>query len=163
MSGSFGPLLAQNNLGDVQDKPTSLTNVGALPAAGGTVTGNLTVNAHLQFGGQTPQAVAGGQAGSSPPSPVMTTGSNDGAGNVTFGSGTGPTTGTQVAVTYFTPWVIPGGGAPHIVITPTNAASQALGLYISGMSPTGFNISSAGTPAATQSNSTYSVNFISFG
>lgn len=38
------PLLRANNLNDVASKPSSLSNLGALPIAGGTMTGNLILN-----------------------------------------------------------------------------------------------------------------------
>lgn len=142
---------------------------GFLPLTGGTVTGALTVtgniteNGHLQYGGTTPGVAAGGQAGGSPPAPVLVTGSNDGAGQITFGTGTTPVAGTMVAVTFNTAWVIPGGGAPHIVITPSNAVTQALGIYVSGLSPVGFNLSCANAPAASQANSTYSFAYVVMG
>lgn len=141
-------------------------NPAFLPLAGGTLTGPLTVNGnvtdngHLQFGGQTPGAAAGANAGTTPPAPVLTTGSNDGAGNVTFGTGTTPASGTMVQMTFNTAWVIPGGGAPHILVTAANAATAALGLYVSGMSPTGFGVSCTTAPAASQGNTTYQFNYV---
>ena len=140
-----------------------MTATPSLALSGGTVTGNITENGHLQFGGTTPSAAAGGNAGGSPPAPVLTTGSNDGAGNITFGTGTTPGAGTMVQVTFNTAWVIPGGGAPHIVVTPANAATQALGPYVSGQSPTGFGLSVASAPAASQANTTYSFNYVVMG
>lgn len=139
------------------------TSLPYLPLTGGTVNGSLTVNGHLQFGGTTPLAAAGGNAGGSPPSPVVTTGSNDGAGNMTFGTGTTPGAGTMVQVTFKTAWAIPGGGAPHIILSPANSATQALGLYVSGQSPTGFGVSVATAPAASQANTVYSFNYVVMG
>lgn len=144
-----------------------MTNVASptpyLALSGGTVTGNVTVNGHLQFGGTAPNAAAGGNAGGSPPAPVVDTGANDAAGHITFGTGTLPAAGTLAQVTFNTPWVIPGGGAPHITVTPLNAATEALGLYISGSSPTGFGIAAVNAPAASQANTTYSVAYVVMG
>ncbi len=145
-SGSFAPL-----------------SQAYLQLTGGTLTGPLTVNAHLQFGAQIPVAVAGGNAGGGPPSPVVTTGSNDGAGNITFGTGTSPGAGTMVQVTFAQAWSIPGGGAPHIILTAANSALAALTAYVSGASPAGFGISVVTAPAASQANTTYSVNYVVMG
>jgi len=40
-----------NNLSDVADKPASLSNLGGLPLAGGTMTGELIVNKRVYFNG----------------------------------------------------------------------------------------------------------------
>ncbi len=136
-----------------------------LALSGGALTGNLTIdgNAHLMFTGTAPSAVAGSNAGTSPPNPVVVTGSNDPAGTVTFGTGTLPASGVMVAVTFNQAWVIPGGGAPHIVISPINVATQALNIYVSGASPTGFNLSCVNAPSAGQANTVYGFSFVVMG
>lgn len=127
-----------------------------LGLSGGTITGNLTVNGHVQYGASAPAVAASAGAGTNPPSPVAVTGSNDCAGAITWGTGTLPNTQAQLSVTFNTAWVIPGGGGPHVNVTPTNAATQALGLYVTGISPTGFQVNVASAPAASQGSSTYS-------
>lgn len=134
-----------------------------LPLSGGSVTGNINISGHIQAGGTTPVAAAGGQAGGTPPAPVVVTGANDQGGAITFGTGTTPVAGAMVQVTFNTPWVIPGGGTPHVVVTAQNALTQALGLFVSGLSPTGFILSCVNAPAASQANTTYSFAFVAMG
>ena len=131
-----------------------------LALSGGTVTGNITVGGHLQFTAPFPAIAIAGGAGTSPPAPVLVTGSNDGAGTITGGTGTAPNTQPQVAVTFGAAWVIPGGGAPHIVLSSNNSATEALGIFASGASPTGFSIGLVTAPAAGQGNTTYSVSYV---
>lgn len=125
---------------------------------------NLNISGHLEaVPGTAPTAVAGSGAGTSPPAPVVTTGSLDNAGKITFGTGSAPAGGVLVAVTFATPWVIPGGGAPHIVAVAANSATAALQIIISGESPTGFNISTVTTPAAGQANTVYAIHYVTVG
>lgn len=142
------------------------TNPSATPSlalSGGTITGNLNVTGHYSGTGSAPGAAAGGNAGTGPPAPAVATGSTDQGGTITFGTGTVPSAGVEVVVTFVTPWVIPGGGPPHIVLIPNNLAAQALGLFVSGISPTGFNVSCANAPAASQANGTYGFCYVVMG
>lgn len=131
------------------------TAVPSLPSSGGTVTGNVTINGHVQYGSSAPAVAASAGAGTNPPNPVVTTGSNDCGGTITWGTGTSPNTQAQLTVTFSSTWSIPGGGGPHVLVTPINSATQALGLYVTGISPTGFQVNVASAPAASQSASTY--------
>ena len=126
-----------------------------LPSTGGTVSGNLTVNGLIQFGSNAPTVTASAGAGTGAPSPVVTTGSNTCGGTITWGTGSGPNTQAQLSVTFAIPWTIPGGGGPHVNVTPVNSATQALGLFVTGISPTGFQVNVASAPAAGQGASTY--------
>lgn len=128
-----------------------------------TLQRSLTINRHIHGGGSAPSVVASAGAGSSPPSPVAITGSTDMAGTITWGTGTSPNTQAQLTVTFAAAWTIPGGGGPHVVVTPINSATQALGLYVSGISPTGFNVNVASAPAGSQSNSTYQFCYVVVG
>ena len=133
-------------------------NCGGPPGSGPFRVDN---NGHIQVtqGLTALTAVAGGNAGTSPPVPVVPVGTNDAAGTITFGTGTGPSAGVLVAVTFAVPWVVPGGGAPHLIVQPINSATQALGIFHSGVSPTGFNLSSANAPAAGQGNTVYQFSY----
>lgn len=98
--------------------------------------------------------------GGSPPSPVFS--AIDGAdvrGVVRFGSGTSPSTGDQMSITFSKTY----SDAPVVVITPQNAATAALGLYVTSVATTGFNIAAQNAPTASQSNTTYRVAFIVIG
>jgi hypothetical protein len=122
---------------------------------GGTYTGSVNFARHIHGTVTLPTLAVSAGAGSNPPTPAVTTGSTDLGGTITWGTGTSPNTQTQLAVTFGVPWTIPGGGGPHVVVTPINSATQALGLYVSGISPTGFNVNVASSPAAGQGASTY--------
>jgi hypothetical protein len=140
-----------------------------LPLTGGSVTGaisatgNVTSGGHIQGTGTAPTATAGSNAGTSPPAPVVVQGSTDVGGQITFGTGTTPAAGNMVSVTFATPWVIPGGGAPHVVVSASNAASRALNFYTTGLSPVGFILACAVAPAAGQGNTTYSFAYVAMG
>ena len=131
-----------------------------VPVGGGTYTGDVTIAAHLQFSSPTPSAAISAGAGSGAPAPVIVTGSNDGAGTINWGTGSGPNTQKQLTLTFGRPFVIPGGGAPHIVVSPQNAATAALGIFPSGASPTGYNLGVQNAPSAGQGSSTYSFSYI---
>lgn len=95
---------------------------------------------------------AGAALGTSPPSFVL----NDTTvmrGYVQFGSGTSPTTGTMM--TGAIPAGYAGAGNAMVVVAPTNAATAALGLYVSVTGTSSFAIGCATAPAASQSNTTY--------
>lgn len=128
-----------------------------------SVGSDLNVSGHMAYLAPAPGATAGGNAGTSPPAPVVPQGTNDGSGVITFGTGTLPAAGVLVVVTFGKAWVVPGGGAPHVVVSPQNTVTQALGIFPSGISPTGFNLSSASAPAASQGNTVYSFAYHVFG
>lgn len=136
---------------------------GFVPSTGGTFTGSVAFGQHIAGTATVVGAAASGGAGTSPPTPVVTTGSTDLGGTITWGTGTSPNTQAQLAITFGTAWTIPGGGGPHVVIEPLNTATQALGLYVSGVSPTGFNVYAATAPAASQGASTYQFSYIVMG
>lgn len=98
--------------------------------------------------------------GGSPPSPTFSgLGGTDVRGIVRFGSGTSPSSGDQISITFAETYVDP----PTVIIAPQNSATQALGLYVSSVSTTGFNIAAHNTPSASQSGTTYSASFIVIG
>ena len=126
-----------------------------VPAAGGTFTGSVNFGRHIHGVTTVIAATASAGAGTNPPNPVVTQGSTDLGGSVSWGTGTLPNTQAQLSIAFGQPWTIPGGGGPHVVVTPTNAATQALGLFVTGISPTGFQVNVASTPAGSQGASTY--------
>lgn len=134
-----------------------------VPIGGGSFTGTVNFGRHWHGVTTVIAAVASAGAGTSPPAPVVTQGSTDLAGTVTWGTGTLPNTQAQLSVTFGTAWTIPGGGGPHVVVTPINSATQALGLYVTGISPTGFQVNVASAPAASQGASTYQFSYVVVG
>ena len=135
----------------------SFTTVNASGSV--AVGGDINLTGHINDTGVVPGVVAGGNAGTGPPAPNIPQGTNDDSGIIGFGTGTTPAAGVMVAVTFATAWVVPGGGAPHIVLTEQNLATKNLGLYVTGTSPTGFQISAVTAPAASQGNTVYQVAF----
>ena len=111
-----------------------------------------------------PTAAAGANAGGSPPAPVVTAGSNDARGALTFGTGTTPAAGAQAVVTFANPYLPLGAqeplASPVVMLNSLNTATQALGLYVSSLTPTGFTVSCTTAPAASQGNTVYSVQYV---
>jgi hypothetical protein len=105
-------------------------------------------------GGAGPTVAIGANNGSGGANTPNVTG-NDARGKINFGSNTSPTAGAQVAVTFASSsgWV----AAPTVIVVPTTSAAAALQLYVSGVSTTGFTVSSAVAPTGGQANSTYGV------
>lgn len=143
------------------------------PSPGGTFdatlsrsgTSQLTMGASLILGGRLSTtgtagaAVAGAQAGSSAPTPIVVAGSNDARGRVTFGTGTGSAAGAMAIVTLNGTFA----SAPYIQLTPTNAATAALTVYVASVGANNFTISVANAPTDSQGNGTYSVNYLCIG
>jgi hypothetical protein len=127
--------------------------------------GSVTVQGHFQSRSSPVAVAAGAQAGTGAPAPALEAGCNDGAGAITFGTGTGPAAGEQVAVTFSKQWVIPGGGNPHIVVCPYNQATAAIGLLVpkNKITAAGFSVSAANAPAAGQANTVYAFSYIVMG
>lgn len=119
----------------------------------------------FQAGGAAPSAAAGSNAGGSPPAPAVTAGATDGRGNMTFGTGTTPAAGNMVAVTWANPWKDQSGNnvTPFVMVVAKNTATQALGLYVTSVSATGFTLACTTAPAASQVNTTYSFDFVTEG
>ena len=127
--------------------------------------GNLTSLGHFAVTGTPPSLAAAAGLGTSPPAPVLLAGSNDCAGDITFGSGTSPAAGKLLEVTFSVTWNILGGGNPHLIICPANAAAAALGLFINlaAVSASGFPVHCANAPAASQANTTYAFSYVVMG
>lgn len=102
-----------------------------------------------------PTAAAGANAGTTPPAPVVTAGSNDTRGGITFGTGATPAAGVMVQVTFGTPYA----AAPFIGLDASTAAASPLFLYVTNITTTGFQIALNAAPAASQANTTYGVQY----
>ena len=118
------------------------------------------LNVHSYWGGGTaPTAAAGANSGTGPPAPVVVAGSNDERGTITFGTGTGPAAGSQVVVTFAAAY----GAAPFVFLTPTNGQTYNIGMFVLAAVAASFTIGAAATPAASQVNTVYSVNYVVVG
>jgi hypothetical protein len=127
----------------------------------GIITERLRIDraGHIIGSGTIVTAASGSNAGSGAPVPVVQTNSTDVKGQITFGTGTGPTSGAQVVVTFVTTYSDFLTTAPFITITPINSTSATLNMYVSASSVTSFTISCNTAPASSQSNSTYGFNY----
>jgi hypothetical protein len=99
-------------------------------------------------------AVAGSNAGTSPPAPVST-GATDARGNITFGTGTTPAAGNMVVVTFGTAYA----AAPVVLLTEKNAATALLKTFVAAVSTTAFTVALQAAPAASQANTVYAFGY----
>ena len=101
---------------------------------------------------------AGAALGSGPPAPTFDTvnTSNDERGIIQFGTGTGPTTGTMVTLTFPPSW---NGYDPMTVplpsLRPVNKLTYDLGIYTVSWDLHILTIGCEVAPAASQSGTTY--------
>jgi hypothetical protein len=107
--------------------------------------------------GSAPTAAAGANNGTAPPSPVVTAGATDNRGNITFGSGSSPAAGAQCVVTFATPYLVAPVGIAFIAL---NTGTQALGMYVTSITTTGFTVSTTNACAASQGATIYSFNYL---
>lgn len=119
--------------------------------------GNLMLTDLYEHNFAAPTIAAGANAGTSPPSPVLSAGSTDGRGGITFGTGTTPAAGIMVTITFGQP--LPAGRVPYVSLDPNNAATAPLATYIANASNTGFSIALASAPAASQANTVYAIHY----
>lgn len=119
-----------------------------------TATGDVITARHfLGSSGTAPTAVAGANAGTTPPAPVVAASSNDTRGSLTFGTGTTPAAGAQAVVTFAAAFA----AAPVVMLTETNALTAALQFYVTSVGTGGFTIATQTAPAASQAATTYGV------
>jgi len=107
---------------------------------------------HVVIGGA-PTAFSGPAAGTG--APAATVRGNDFEGYFTFGTGTGPAAGSVGGVNFQTAF----GGTPAVMLTPANAATAALGLYVDAK-PGGFAVNVSRRPAARQPAGTYTIRYL---
>lgn len=125
--------------------------------------GGAQIDQHLIGGSSlTVTAAAGANAGASPPAPVVTAGSTDTRGSLTFGTGASPAAGAEAVVTFSSAGVA-YASAPVVVIAAKNAATAALQPYVSAISASSFTVSFGSAPAASQANTTYSIAYFVIG
>lgn len=117
------------------------------------------VTGQFRVSGTSTALAAGANNGTTPPAP-NTSSANSNRGDVNFGSGATPTSGAQVVATFGS---VAFPAPPKVVITPTNAATFDLGLYVSAKSTTGFTVSTKNAPAASQPVGTYKFDYVILG
>lgn len=112
------------------------------------LTSDLTITKHITVSGSLPKVSAGsvGSGGT-----VSISGS-DTAGTVTINSGSGPTAGNLVTVTFATAFK----STPHVVVTPVGVAAGTLDYYVT-RSNNAFTVATVNAPA---SGSSFSFDYV---
>lgn len=116
---------------------------------------NLTAPLVTQHGTPAPTVTAGANAGTSPPAPQIS-GSTI-SGIITFGTGGSPGGGSLVNVTFPTPLAVP---PKSVMLTANNGLTWALQPVSTVLTSAGFTIYAINAPAASRSNTTYSVSYL---
>jgi len=116
----------------------ALINLGGSTAA--TILG---APAFMAVSGATPTAVYGAGADNGASTPTVTAGPDNHSGQVTFTTGSAPTTGSQVKLTFGTPFAV----TPTVMITPGSGQTAGLLCAVESVSATGFSLYAGGTPA----------------
>ena len=102
---------------------------------------------------------AGSGAGTSPPTPVVASGSNDLRGTVTFGTGTAASGSTVLNVNFNQTM----STKPSVVISVNTGTGTAVGFVVGAVGTTGFTVSALSTIASSQANTAYSISYIVIG
>lgn len=105
--------------------------------------------------GAVPAVQAEAAAGAGMPTPLINAAATDVRGSVTFGTGSGPTAGAMVAVVFDVEYE----SAPIVTVTPKNAATAALGLFVPATATVAFTVGFATAPAASQGNTVYAFDY----
>lgn len=138
---------------------TSGARTGKINASGSSLT-KMQIsgcnNMQDHHASPTTTIAAGAGGGASPPTPIIS--GNDQRGQITWGTGTGPTTGIQATITFGFPWEV-AGITP--IVVPANAAAAALIPYVlpadTSLTAWSFRVQTAG--AASQGASTYAIQY----
>lgn len=121
--------------------------VGALQ-----LNGDLTLTHNFYASGSIPGQSTGGSVGAGGTSSLN---GSDTAGTITINTGSGPSVGCYVSVTFVTPF----SSTPHILITPVGSTSANL-LYYVNRSTSSFSLCSDNSPSAGQ---TYTFDYFVIG
>lgn len=138
------------------DTPSAIPYGTAAQGQGLFATGATTANwAYSPWDLTTVTAAAGTGAGTTPPAPVVGTAPTATMvrGALTWGTGTATATGAQVAVTYGSTFP----SIPTVVICPTTIATGTIDTFVTSVGTTGFTVSAAVAPTASQGNTVFGV------
>jgi len=139
------------------DVPSAIAYGNGAQGQATYATGATTaVWAYSPWDSTTVTVAAGLNAGTGPAAPTAGTGSTLYRGSVSFGSGTAPTSGSQVTVAFSA--TLPS--VPTIVVSPTTAAAGTINPTVLAAATTGFTIGSAVAPTPTQGATVYGVNYL---
>lgn len=144
----------------IQHSATQTGNLMEMQDSSFVVLGGFDNWGRLKGGnGYAPTSSALTNNGGSAPAPVIGTNAGDLRGQLTFGSGTSPSAGAQISVTYSKAC----GTAPIVAVFGLNAATIDAIPYATTTSTTGFQVSFRNAPSASQANTVYSVGWIAIG
>ena len=87
------------------------------------LSGDLTINRHIDAGGPTPSSTNGGALGGGGTASVSGT---DTAGTIAINTGSGPIPGCFITLTFSKSF----NGQPHVVVTPVGGSAASLNYYI---------------------------------
>lgn len=139
------------------DVPSAIAyGVGAQGQATFATGTTTAVWAYSPWDSTTVTVAAGLNAGTGPAAPTVVAGSTLYRGGVNFGSGTAPTSGSQVTVAFSA--TLPS--VPFITVAPTTAAAGTINPTVLAATTTGFTIGSGVAPTATQGATVYGVNWL---
>lgn len=119
-----------------------------------TTFGETAIYNHVNSYATALAAVAGANAGTSPPVPVKTN-CSDVSGKITFGTGTSPASGIFATITFAQAYLT---YAPSVILTPCTTAAATTSYYVT-VTTTGFNICMTSGYTASQANTVYGYNY----
>ncbi len=99
------------------------------------LSGDLTINRHIDAGGPTPTSVSGGALGSGGTASV---GGTDTAGTISVNTGGSPVPGCFITLTFSKSF----NAQPHIVVTPIGGSAASLNYYVNRVA-NGFSLCTA--------------------
>ena len=138
------------------DTPSAIPYGTAALGQGLFATSSTAANwAYSAWDATTVSGTAATPAGTSPPTPVIGTGSSPIRGTLTFGTGTNSSTGAQATITFGA--TLPS--TPIIVVSGANQATAAKSPSVIGASTTGFSVGLT-APIDSQAGTAYSVNWV---
>jgi cytoskeletal protein CcmA (bactofilin family) len=105
--------------------------------------GDIVVNHHIDTGGATPTRTDGSALGYGG---TVSVNGSDTAGAITIGTGSSPSSGCFVTITFGKAF----NNVPDVVITPVGAAASGIAYYVT-RSATAFSVCTTSTPPAGQS------------
>lgn len=126
-------------------------SAASITAGGLQLSGDLNLTHHLAAGGSTPTRSNGAALGSGGTASVS---GSDTAGSVTLNTGSGPSAGCYITVTFASKF----NSTPHMVITPVGSTSSGLSYYIN-RSTTNFSVCATNVPSAS---TTYVFDYVAF-
>lgn len=100
------------------------------------LSGDLTINRHIDAGGPTPSSTNGGALGGGGTASLSGT---DTAGTIAINTGSGPVAGCFISITFSKSF----NGQPHIVVTPVGGSAASLNYYINRLGNNGFSLCTA--------------------